>query len=230
MMGADGWLDLDAWRVGKLWVTGDPHLGHDRIRDLCNRPWGSVEEMNRQLIENINSSVRSTGSLIILGDVLLGKFEDSVKLLKEIRAKRILIIPGNHDRFSLAYGHRGAVETRRTKLRLWKEQYEKQRTGITCIEDRMPSGWVARLGGRKVLLSHYPYVGDSGAEDRHRDLRPIDAGLPLIHGHVHQAWREHAGGRMLNVGVDAWNYRPVPETDIVEWLSRVPALRDPRWA
>jgi calcineurin-like phosphoesterase family protein len=211
-----------------MYFTADLHLGHERIIELCDRPYSGVAEMNGAIIEGINSTVGSRNTLVILGDVVLGKFEETLALLKEIRAARVLIVPGNHDRFSLAYGHRGAVEAQRTKRRLWMAEYESQRRNgsLVCLEDRVTSQWTARVAGRRVMLSHYPYRGDSimGPQgeivDRHRHLRPRDGGLPLIHGHVHGRWREL--GRMLNVGVDVNGYRPVAEADIADWLADVP--------
>jgi calcineurin-like phosphoesterase family protein len=43
---------------------------------------------------------------------------------------------------------------------------------------------------------------------------------------VQQAWRQR--GRQINVGVDAWAGRPVPEETLVELIAAGPAERDPR--
>jgi calcineurin-like phosphoesterase family protein len=217
---------FDSWRTNKVYFTADLHLGHERIIDLCDRPFRTggepdVAAMNEAIVDGINSRVSGRDSLVILGDVVMGKLDENLKLLKGIRAKRIWIIPGNHDRFSLAYGHRGAVETQRTKRHLWKTQYEGVRAGIRCEADLFPSAWGGHLAQRRVLFSHYPYVGDSHSEeDRYLRHRPVDRGLPLIHGHVHGQWREN--GRMLNVGVDVWGFKPVAEHEIVEWLANAP--------
>ena len=135
--------------------------------------------MNEALIEGINSTVSHKNSLVIAGDVLLGKFDESVKLLKKIRARRILILPGNHDRTSLVYGHHGARETVRTKRQLYKAAYEEQRHGILCLEDRAPASWTAtipmQVGSRTVAMSHYPYVGDSQTSVNGDGGRPVPA-------------------------------------------------------
>ena len=78
-----------------------------------------------------------------------------------------------------------------------------------------------------VLLSHYPYNGDSQKDrERYADLRAVDNGLPLIHGHNHcgPAERESVslrGTPQFAVGVDANDWTPVHEDAILEWLSRV---------
>ena len=35
----------------------DPHFGHERIIQICERPFENVEDMNKQLIEKWNNKV-----------------------------------------------------------------------------------------------------------------------------------------------------------------------------
>ena len=63
-----------------------------------------------------------------------------------------------------------------------------------------------------MLFSHFPYSGDSHEKDRFVEMRPIDKGLHLLHGHTHGAWRKK--GRMIDVGVDAWGGVPVSEDEV----------------
>jgi len=210
------------WRIGKVFYTSDWHLGHGRIIELCRRPFASLEEMHRRIIRNTNKAVGSTDTLVIVGDTIMGKFEDTVKLLRQLNAGRIWILPGNHDRFSLAYGHRGAGETQRIKRELWRKEYESARGTrgeIRAEPDLAPSMWHTEVAKQRVAISHYPYVGDSGENDRHRWLRPRDSGLPLICGHVHTRWRNK--GPMFNVGVDVNDFAPVPERELELWLRRM---------
>jgi calcineurin-like phosphoesterase family protein len=239
---ANGWIDEararpvapPKQRPPQIWYTGDPHLGHERIIELCDRPFGSVGEMNEVLIDRINAVVARQDTLVIVGDVLLGKFEESVKLLQRIRAGRIRLFPGNHDRWSLAYAHRGSPEVVKSKRRMWAADYENAggrrgvtgaTTGIECVPDRRPSAWRTVMGGQPVLLSHYPYLGSGDSRpdrpDRYEWLRPVDAGLPLIHGHVHGRWKIR--GRMFNVGVDVNDFAPVAESELRDWLATLGA-------
>lgn len=64
---------------------------------------------------------------------------------------------------------------------------------------------------------HFPYEGDSRAEDRYVDWRPLDRGRVLLHGHVHSSWRTN--GRMINVGVDVWDFAPISEQQIIELVG-----------
>lgn len=195
------------------YFTADWHLGHARIIELCNRPFTSADQMNRVLIRNCNAVVRPNDTLIMLGDHVLGSYRPNVQLLAQIHCQRVILIPGNHDRWSL--GHRGNATSRLDAFNGLLDM------GLYPQEDRSPSQWESQIGEHKVLMSHYPYTGDTQNVDRHQDLRPVDTGLPLIHGHVHNQWQ--ANGRMLNVGVDRWGFAPVPETTVLNWLNSLDA-------
>lgn len=204
----------------KTWFTSDLHLGHARIVELSNRPFADVDEMNAALIENINASVSSEDRLVVLGDICMGKLEDSLKLLGEIRARELVLVPGNHDRWSLAYGHNGDAAAKREDFRL---RYERTRPHTVTLRDGEPSCWhfpeltlVENPVFAGVLFSHYPYDGDTQGEDRAGFLRAEDAGAPIIHGHCHTEWAER--GRQFNVGVDVRDFKPVSEDEIAAWI------------
>jgi len=57
------------------------------------------------------------------------------------------------------------------------------------------------VGGIRVLARHFSYRGDSHDRDRYVEHQPVDRGDWLLHGHVHESWRQL--DRMINVGVDA---------------------------
>jgi calcineurin-like phosphoesterase family protein len=107
-------------------------------------------------------------------------------------------------------------------------RYEPERTraaGIAPLDgpadDEIVDGTatVELADGTLVDVDHFPYEGDSREEDRHVDWRPTDHGRVLLHGHVHSSWRTN--GRMINVGVDVWDYAPVPEDQVIELAAAV---------
>ena len=49
---------------------GDPHLGHEAIIRLCNRPFADVDEMDDAIISNWNSRVTNGDTVFILGDMM----------------------------------------------------------------------------------------------------------------------------------------------------------------
>jgi calcineurin-like phosphoesterase family protein len=66
-------------------------------------------------------------------------------------------------------------------------------------------------------MCHRPYRGDSGDVERYSRFRPVDEGMWLLHGHVHDKWRRE--GRMINVGVDVWDFTPASERDIIALIQ-----------
>ena len=52
---------------------GDPHLGHEAIIRLCNRPFADVDEMNEAIVCNWNSAVTNQDTVYVLGDFIWAK-------------------------------------------------------------------------------------------------------------------------------------------------------------
>ncbi len=184
------------------WFTSDTHFGHARIIELCNRPFKDVNHMNEIMIERWNNVVMPDDVVYHMGDVALGKIDESLPLVGRLSGYKILV-PGNHDRiFS------GESEKKRERF---LPEYSKV---FDLIMPETFSKWVNDL---HVAMSHFPYRGDSQENDRHVDKRPVDHGLPLIHGHIHE--KRRIEGRMFNVGVDVNDFRPVHEDTIREWID-----------
>ena len=190
------------------WFTADLHLGHANIIGYCNRPFADAEAMNRSLVEGWNDAVGDGDTVWVLGDVALGRLSDTLALVSMLRGRKLLLA-GNHDRCWEGHGKRAKG---------WTERYLD--AGFAEVhQGQLP----LRVAGHEVLACHFPYRGDSQDRDRYVDQRPADRGQWLLHGHVHERWRQR--GRMINVGVDAWGYRPVAEQTIAELLTKGPAER-----
>lgn len=80
----------------KEWIISDTHFNHKNIIDYCNRPFSSVEEMNRVLINNWNSVVSNDDIVWHLGDFAMGSKEEITNLVNQLNG-RINLIMGNHD-------------------------------------------------------------------------------------------------------------------------------------
>ncbi len=196
------------------YYTADPHFGHRRIIELCERPFEDVDEMNHAIITNYNAVATEDDRLFILGDAALGKLDESLECIRQINAYTLLI-PGNHDRPSYAYQSKGDIPA---KIERARERYLEYFDEV--YTDQKTSAWEAPISersGRPVLMSHYPYDGDSHGEDRHGWLRAKDQGQPIIHGHVHTEWQIR--GRQFNVGVDVNSFEPVHEDTLINWLQ-----------
>lgn len=183
------------------WFTSDPHYGHRNIIGFSHRPFLNVDEMNAGLIRRWNHLVQPGDTVYVLGDFALGP-SGTIGIAGQLVGHKVLVA-GNHDRcwFGHGKGHK-----------LWEAQY--LRAGF----DEILQGVVDYdLLGTPVKLCHFPYVGDSHDSDRFIPYRPVDEGGWLLHGHIHTSWVTN--DRMINVGVDAWNYRPVADHELLELIQ-----------
>lgn len=221
----------------KTYYTSDTHFGHAKIIDYCDRPYDSVEEMNEGLLEGINQVVSSKDRLVITGDIVMGKLEESLKLLGRIQAAELILLPGNHDRWSPANAKKGKLTPGFVeRAELFRRKYEAAHPNCIALhaidedfeQDGTTSWHVFKawdlcqlMGGWKdhpldgVRFSHFPYAGDSHDADRYTELRPEGRG-PLVHGHVHTEWQTN--GEQFNVGVDVNDYKPVSEETLIDWV------------
>lgn len=188
------------------WYTSDTHFSHARIIELCGRPFKDTAHMNEVLINNWNESVMPDDTIYHLGDLALGDKTSWPGIFSRLNGHKILIV-GNHD--ALFTGNKARY------IEKYSHLYDK-------FDEVYHSGSIV-IDGQHVLLSHFPYDGDSHGEDRYSEYRLPDEGHPLVHGHTHDPnqWftLSKKGTPMFHVGVDAHNYRPVHESVITDWLE-----------
>ena len=81
-----------------IWFTSDLHLGHANAIQFCDRPFETVEKMNRTLIRSYNSRVAKNDTVYILGDLSFRiPVEEANDLIRQLKGKKILL-RGNHDK------------------------------------------------------------------------------------------------------------------------------------
>lgn len=80
-----------------IYFTADHHFGHTNIIRHCARPFQSVEEMDRVLIDNWNICVTPQDTVYILGDLFFRNAVSAEEYLQKLNGKKHLII-GNHDK------------------------------------------------------------------------------------------------------------------------------------
>jgi calcineurin-like phosphoesterase family protein len=191
------------------YFTADLHLGHRNIISYCGRPFRDVDDMNAGLVDRWNDTVDPGDEVIVLGDVAMGRLRDSLALVARLHGRKVLVA-GNHDRCWA--GHRRGVKAATARYRA--AGFDEIWQGVVSLD----------LDGTPVRACHFPYHGDSHDHDRYVGHRPVDTGHWLLHGHVHHTWQTHE--RMVNVGVDVWDYAPVAE-DVVASLVRDGSARAP---
>lgn len=187
------------------WFTADLHFGHTNIIEYSARPFANAEAMAGALIGGWNEVVDPTDEVWVLGDFALGKIAETLPLAGELSGRKVLLA-GNHDRCWPDHGRRAEG---------WAERYLE--AGFAEV---LHGEVQAEVGGSSVLACHFPYRGDSHDRDRYAAQRPVDRGAWLLHGHVHKQWRQRS--RMINVGVDAWGYRPVAEAELCDLIAAGP--------
>lgn len=198
----------------EVFATSDTHFGHERNLVLSNRPFATIEEHDECLISNWNSVVPTDGLTFIVGDAFLG---DRLRLmhayLPRLNGRKILV-SGNHDK-TFAGSASG-----------WKHVRSYLDAGFEQVMAwgtyKLPPTRPDRTG-RTVLMSHFPYDGDSRGVDRHSGARLRDEGQVLLHGHVHGKFKTHrsaaTGALQVNVGVDVWDYTPVSMTTLAHLID-----------
>jgi calcineurin-like phosphoesterase family protein len=80
-----------------VYFTSDLHFGHENIIKYSNRPYDSVETMNKALINNWNDTVGHDDEIYILGD-LTGDTGQAKRYLPALNGKKYMIA-GNHDKW-----------------------------------------------------------------------------------------------------------------------------------
>jgi calcineurin-like phosphoesterase family protein len=111
-----------------IYYIADTHFGHANIIKLDGRPFKTVEEMDKVLIQFWNNKVQDTDDVWIIGDFAFRNAESVAFYAKQLRGRKHLIM-GNHD-----------------KLTPEDKKYFVSIDTLRTISDN----------GRKIVLCHYP--------------------------------------------------------------------------
>lgn len=181
------------------WFTSDLHFNHINIINYSNRPFANLDEMNKALINNYNQLVNHDDMVIFVGDVCMGKRESTLPLLYHLNGFKVLI-PGNHD-----YCHPMFGDSNYEKWQINLELYKQYFDDIILDDVYLYQDFV---------VCHFPYDVNSTDHGGRNfdDYQPLDLGMPLLCGHVHQDWKikmSPKGTFMMNVGVDVHDFKPV---------------------
>jgi calcineurin-like phosphoesterase family protein len=111
-------------------ITSDIHFSHTNIINYCNRPFTDTSHMNEVLINNWNSVVGPDDVVYCLGDMLMGRLEDSKPCFLRLQGT-IHLCAGNHDEKALRFSW-------------FRERF-------ASIQDSM----ILEYEGKKIVLNHY---------------------------------------------------------------------------
>lgn len=189
--------------TANTFFTSDHHFGHANIIGYCQRPFADANEMDGQMLRRWNERVGPEDTVYYLGDFCL-QDRRVAPLLAGLNGHKHLIM-GNHD--SCHPCKKAAALKRGIYYRAGFETLELERT--------------MTIAGQSVLLTHMPYMeaepAEGGYQPKFAQFRPRNQGGWLVHGHVHEKWKTK--DRMINVGVDVWDFYPVPLADIARLIS-----------
>ena len=189
------------------WWSSDHHFGHANIIGYCARPFGDVDAMNNAMVDRWNDVVGDGDEVWILGDLVMGQLSVNLSEHVWLLKGRKILVPGNHD---TCWQHRNKGPH---KLAAYYDL-----GGIArIVDDPQP----VVLAGERVQINHFPYALASRYDAKFMSHRPRDDGGWLLHGHIHEKWRQN--GRQINVGVDAWDFGPVSDDTISELIRGGPA-------
>jgi len=127
-----------------IWITADLHLNHKNIIRYCDRPFSTVKEMNKTLIENWNRKVEPGDTVFFLGDLAVGR--DKYRWLRELNGK-IVLIGGNHDEGLCALPHL-VVKCRGEKILLIHNPYDANGW----------DGWVIHGHKHNNDIKNFPFI------------------------------------------------------------------------
>lgn len=79
---------------------------------------------------------------------------------------------------------------------------------------------------QSIAMSHFPRLSALAEEhgdwpsnwNEFADMAPTTEGW-LFYGHTHQDVPDGTDPRSVNVGLDAWDFKPVSEQQILAWLA-----------
>jgi len=198
-----------------IFFTSDTHLGHANIIKYCDRPFRDTDHMDEVIIQRWNETVSPEDTVFHLGDIALGPIDKSLPKVARLNGYKIAVL-GNHDRPFMRMFKSDELD--------WWDRYREVFQEVWHWNSKTPGfEQSVLLNGQEFRVSHFPYTGDHTPEDRHADHRPVDDGLPLIHGHTHTTDRltlSSKGTPQIHVGQDAWSFRPVGEDQIMDlWVK-----------
>jgi calcineurin-like phosphoesterase family protein len=195
-----------------IWFTSDPHYFHKNVIRMCKRPFATLHEMHEHMIQEWNKRVKSQEKVYCLGDFAFSGWTLTKTIVRRLNGHKILVL-GNHDLAAhkmLATGFQEVHENH------WIEIGNKQKVYLSHYPFH-PMNAYGKYPDGKVVLG-YPY---DKVDTRYMHKRMVDDGESwLLHGHVHNAWLQN--GRQINVGVDVWDFKPVPHEKILQLIEKGP--------
>jgi calcineurin-like phosphoesterase family protein len=169
--------------------TSDQHYYHGRIIFYCTRPFTNIKQMHDVLITRHNEVVSEEDTVWGLGDMFM--------LAAERQYQAGKIIEKLNGQQHLVLGSHDEFKP-----------FNYIKMGITSVHTSM---WLER-DGYKFVLAHDPSI--------YTIVQNMGEKTYMLCGHVHNLFKHLLPEkRVINVGVDVWDYRPVSFEEILKLIE-----------
>lgn len=205
-------ITLDTYIISDTHFGQDSVLKKERIRKLISNNLGYDNHFDL-MVDNWNSKIKSSDSVLHLGDVY---FKNGISYLKKLNGKKMLII-GNNDVKKIEELKKINWKMK-NKIILYIPQKEKIREKIKKkygkIEDKIYlNGIIIDIDGERILFSHFP-VFNRKMNDRYAAIRDVlddyfrfsECSLN-IHGHTHS--KDTGNKFCINMSVEQTMLSPI---------------------
>lgn len=212
--------------MSKVWFTSDLHIGHEKVAELrfghLVIPSGYFAASHDRILAGKWDAVVADDDVVwVVGDISSGTTTGQLNALEWIKRRRgnKHLIPGNH------CGPHPLHRDSHKWLPIYLDGAFK--TVQLAAKRRIP----LREGHVTAMLSHFPYKGDHTEIDRYPEWRLPDYGHYILHGHTHSSEKLSYGmprwdgatsitrTPQIHVGVDAWDFTPVANDQIVDIIQ-----------
>jgi calcineurin-like phosphoesterase family protein len=167
--------------------------------------------MHEHMIQEWNKRVKPNEKVYVLGDFAFSGWTLTKKIVDRLQGHKILIL-GNHD---LAAHKMLATGFQEVHENIYIDIGAQQRVFLSHFPFH-PMTSYSNVEG--VVTATYPW---EKVDTRYMHKRIVDDGkMWLLHGHVHGAWKQN--GRQINLGVDVWDFKPVPHEKILQMIEAGP--------
>jgi calcineurin-like phosphoesterase family protein len=189
----------------KVWFTSDTHYSHANICRATTkwgnsltltRDFGSLDQMNSALVNNINSLVGENDHLVHLGDWSFGGFEKIAEFRNRIVCKNIHLVLGNHDHH---------IERNKGDI---QELFSSVQSYLK-LDLRIPNGKL--IDKIRIICMHFPIASWDG----------MNEGIIHLHGHTHLPPNKRISpGKSMDVGVDGNGLKPISLNSILNLMEK----------
>lgn len=200
----------------RLFFCSDSHYGHSNIcrgtstwvdADEATRNFSTLEKMNTQIVNNINSSIKEDDILFHLGDWSFGGRDRILEFRKRLICKNIFIVPGNHDHHIKS---NKVLEGENGENVNAKDLFTEVLPEIVHLDLRINYSRV-KVEKYNFILSHFPIAS----------WTDMNKGFFHLHGHLHlPSDKKITGGKAMDIGLDGNNLYPYPLSKVLSIMKK----------